>query len=81
MSTSIPTLLDISHPSLHNKVSKTTITSFLLKKITNLAPYRTQITLMQLLKIEVITHGCVGMAHKVVPKISLILKFNTWLDL
>jgi hypothetical protein len=39
VSTSIPTLLDISHPSLHNKVSKTTITSFLLKKITNLAPY------------------------------------------
>ncbi len=35
VSTSILTLLEISHPSLHNKVSKTTFTNFLLKKITN----------------------------------------------
>jgi hypothetical protein len=40
MSTSIPTLLEISHPSLRNKISKTTITSFLLKKIINPTPYR-----------------------------------------
>jgi hypothetical protein len=35
----MPTLLEISHPLLHNKVFKTTVISFLLKKITNLAPY------------------------------------------
>jgi hypothetical protein len=40
VSTSIPTLLEIFHPSLRNKVSKTTVTSFLLKKITNPTPYR-----------------------------------------
>jgi hypothetical protein len=40
VSTSIPTLLKISHPSLRNKVSKTTVTNFLLKKNTNPAPYR-----------------------------------------
>jgi hypothetical protein len=39
VSTSILTLLEISHPSLRNKVSKTTVTRFLLKKITNPAPY------------------------------------------
>jgi hypothetical protein len=33
VSTSIPTLLEISHPSLCNKVFKTMVTSFLLKKI------------------------------------------------
>jgi hypothetical protein len=37
--TFIPTLLEISQPLLRNKVSKTTITNFLLKKITNLTPY------------------------------------------
>jgi hypothetical protein len=40
VSTSIPTLLEIFHPSLRNKVFKTTVTNFLLKKITNPAPYR-----------------------------------------
>jgi hypothetical protein len=40
MSTSIPTFLKIYHPSLRNKVSKTTVTSFLLKKNSNPTPYR-----------------------------------------
>jgi hypothetical protein len=39
MSTSIPTLLEIFHPSLRNKGSKTMVTSFLLKTITNPTPY------------------------------------------
>jgi hypothetical protein len=40
VSTFIPTFLEISHPSLHNKVSKTTATNFLLKKNINPTPYR-----------------------------------------
>jgi hypothetical protein len=36
---SIPTFLEISHHSLCNKVSKTIVTSFLLKKNTNPTPY------------------------------------------
>jgi hypothetical protein len=37
--TSTPNPLEISHPQLRNKVFKTTITSFLLKKRTNPTPY------------------------------------------
>jgi hypothetical protein len=38
--TSIPTLQEISHPSLCNKVFKTTVTNFSLKKNINPTPYR-----------------------------------------